>query len=215
MIRHHPADERLQQFATGALTPAAALAVACHLDVCLPCRRAVAGWTAVGGALLDSLQPAALEPGALERTLALLGTPAPMPGADRPLPPFLRGFDLPPSLRRQRIGGRLWLAPGIWIARVHAGDARSLSYLVYADRKTALPRHSHADHEMTTVLSGGYSDVLGDVDRGDFVETDETVWHAPATGPEEDCLSLICSDGPMRFEGVIARLIQFLAGRRY
>jgi putative transcriptional regulator len=216
MIRHHPSPDILCAYAAGSLPPGAALVVACHVEACPACARDVSLWEGVGGALLDETAPLAMSEGALDRALAALAGPVAKEPASPALPVWLRGNALPAALRRQTIGPRRWLTPSIWFAPVSVaprGGART--YLVYGRPNTTLPRHTHTGYEYTAILGGGYRDALGDFDAGDFVETDESVLHAPGVTADDSCLCLISSGGPMKVDGLIARLVQLYAGELY
>jgi len=216
MIHHHPSEDILSAYASGALEKGAALVVACHIDRCCDCRRNRAFWDGVGGTLLDNASPLALSEGALDRALKNIGKADAKPIPAAPLPPYLARFNLPGRLRKQTIAPRRWLTPAIWFAPIDtARQGRSCTYLVYARKNTTLPRHTHENREFTAVLSGGYRDTLGAFDAGDFVETDPTVLHAPGITDDAECLCLIASDGPMKLEGFVARLIQRYAGELY
>ncbi len=199
MTTHHIPADLLEDYARGAIEPGVAALCAY-----------------AGGAMLAEAAPAELSEDALARTLARLdAAEQEQPPAFRP-PAYLERFAIPAVLRRHRIGRRLWLAPGIWAAAVEAGAARSSrTYLVYADRNTELPRHTHSGREWTAILSGAFRDDLGRFGPGDFIETDETVRHAPAVTADADCLCLIQSEGPMKLEGIAARAIQLLSGFLY
>ena len=69
---HHPGDTLLIDYAGGALCEGASLAVATHMAFCPACRHAVAEMEAIGGALLDDLEPEPLSAGCLEALMALL-----------------------------------------------------------------------------------------------------------------------------------------------
>ena len=218
MSGHHPSMEVLSGHASGSLSAGAALVVACHVHGCEACRLEAAHWDAVGGELLLETPPQPLADGALESALARIEMrdSARAPRSGFALPKYLERFDIPRPLRDQAIGTRLWLAPGIWFAPIGIdSDARARTYLVYAGRNTTLPRHTHTGREVTAIIFGSFRDNLGTFDAGDFAETDEEVLHAPAVTDASECLCLINSDGPMRLEGVSAKIIQALAGSRY
>lgn len=216
MSRHHPSAETLVDYARGGLHAGAALVVACHLEGCAVCRREVSLWEDVGGTLLQAADPAPLSDAALERALARIeAEPAPQHPRRR-LPHYLTRFDITAPLREQDIGARRWLTPGIWFAPLRMeADSRSRTYLVYAKQNTTLPQHTHAGREFTLILHGSYCDTLGQFEAGDFAETDDAIFHAPAVTPASDCLCLISADGPMRLVGLPARMIQALAGNLY
>jgi putative transcriptional regulator len=216
MIAHHPSADVLQAFASGAMRASATLVTGCHVEVCETCRREVAVWSDVGGALLEASSPESLSATALDDVLARLDeSPAATPERAA-LPRYLERFNVPRGLRKQEIGSRLWLAPGIWFAPLRVkSDPGALTYLVYADRNTTLPQHTHTGEEFTAILSGSYRDALGTFAAGDFAEADKSILHAPSVTQDAECLCLITSDGPMALQSLSARVIQTLAGRRY
>ncbi len=67
---HHPGDTLLIDYSGGALCEGASLVVATHLAFCPCCRRLVTDMDAVGGALLEDLEPEPLDPGCLDALLA-------------------------------------------------------------------------------------------------------------------------------------------------
>jgi putative transcriptional regulator len=216
MIQHHPSEEILASHASGALRAGAALAVACHLDACAQCRREAAVLDQIGGLLFEVAAPATLSEGALERALQQIGKDDWHEPEPAPLPTFLAPFDVPKRLRNYEIVPRRWLAPKIWFAPIITEPgAESCTYFVSAAKNVALPRHTHAGEEFTMVLSGAFQDDLGRFSAGDFVEVNDETWHAPNVTADAACLCLISSDGPMKLEGLTARIIQAYAGMRY
>ena len=216
MIRHHPSSDLLSSYASGSLNAGAALVVGSHVDVCAVCRKELSLLNSVGGLLLTRIEPASLGEGALDRMMKRLGDdPAPA-RAETPLPRFLNGFAIPKRLKAQDIGAKMWLAPGIWFAPVIADrEMESRTYFVYGAKRKTLPQHTHPGRELTVVLKGAYTDILGDFAVGDFAEADDTISHAQIVGPDSECLCLISADGPMKPDGFIARAVQSFAGHRY
>ena len=82
MIAHHPSDELLLAAAAGTLDAGAAIVLGAHLEGCATCRAALREFEAVGGAMLESTEPALMAPDALAKTLAAIDAPPP-PGAPR------------------------------------------------------------------------------------------------------------------------------------
>ncbi|HEY5046801.1 MAG TPA: ChrR family anti-sigma-E factor, partial [Rhizomicrobium sp.] len=193
MIRHHPSGDVLSDWARGALHAGAMLAVACHIHGCANCREETALWESLGGALLNSLSPTPLRDDALVRIFQRLDSAGAARAAprERRVPAFLRRFDLPTPLLKQRIGMRRWVTPDIWFAPIEVQPrSAARTYLVHAKRNTTLLKHTHVGREFTSVLFGSYTDATGTYDPGDFCEADETVVHAPAVSGEAGCLCL-------------------------
>jgi putative transcriptional regulator len=182
----HPAEEFLLDYAAGTTSQAETLLLAAHLVYCKVCRQAVQAARAVGGALLDTLEPARLPPNMLNRTLAAIE-------ADRPVaaPPSLSQFlgtqmthrgwrRLPGGFRMRRI-------PGESSGREGAGRV----WLLDAPPGMKVPPHRHVGDEWTVILSGLFLDG-GDAYRaGDFAYRDDRETHRPTIGPEGRCVSLI------------------------
>ncbi len=217
MTRHHPSPKVLSKYARGSLPAGMTLVVSCHVHGCDTCRQEVAVWESTGGALLLEATPAALADGALARAFARIdGNVAPATRAARKLPDFLERFSVPAPLHDQDVGSRMWLTPHIWFAPIRTSPkTRSRTYLVYADKSTALPGHTHRGREYTAVLHGSFRDGTGAFEQGDFEEADDSLSHAPAVTAESECLCVISADAPMHLHGRIARMIQSLTGNLY
>lgn len=217
----HPSEALLMSYGAGALNEGLSLAVATHLAFCPDCRRAADEIDVMGGALIEEEPAAPLSEEALQSVMARLdepeaeSRPTPTPSADftQPLDPSI------PNPLRDYLGGSFeslrWrrLAPGVRQFTVlprtaGGGNAR----LLRIAPKTPLPEHGHGGIELTLVLQGSYSDSLGQFGRGDLVELDEDVVHKPIADPGADCICLIATGAPLRFKGLLGRLLQPLVG---
>ncbi|MGF7173294.1 ChrR family anti-sigma-E factor [Azospirillum doebereinerae] len=215
---HHPGDTLLIDYAGGGLCEGAALVVATHTAYCPGCRRMVGEMEAVGGALLDGIEPdETLSPDGLEALFARIdreeaGRPprppcqpaarptaadAPRPLIPEPLRSYLGGGDL--ESRRWR-----FLQPGIRCIDLKAGP-NVTTRLVRMKGGVAVPQHTHGDMELTVVLDGGFSDELGSFQPGDVAIGDPSIDHRPVSDPE-GCLCLATTIGGLRLTGPIGRL---------
>lgn len=226
---HHPSDAMLVAYGAGALGEGLSLAVAVHLSHCPDCRAALAEVEALGGALLEDLPPAPLEALSLAATLDRLdreeapanpckamrirlhrskpkvpSTPDPVPALPRPLRAYVPSLD---DLSWQR------LAPGVrrveLLPRTASGGAAQLLRIAPG---TALPHHGHGGLELTVVLSGHFADELGRYGPGDLAEVDSDTNHQPIADSHRDCVCLIATDAPLRFTGLMGRLMQPFIG---
>lgn len=217
--RHHPSDATLLTYAAGSLSEGLSLVVASHLAFCGACHEAVAGGELIGGSLLDVLSPEALAAGSRDRVLAMIGASA-APASAAPPPP-LRPADplLPAPLGRYLkfdLAAIPWrmLGPGLRNFEVLPHDlarGANLRLLRIAPGRR-LPRHGHTGTELTLVLAGSYTDELGRFARGDVAETDDEIVHEPVSDRDEDCVCLIATEGPLKFESMIARVFQRFTG---
>lgn len=202
MISHHPANELLFDFATGAQPPALALAIATHLSFCPICRASVAGLEALGGELLSSLEPTPMGEGALATCLAQLDAPvtdravrSPRRPAPKRTPEALRrylGDDLT-SIAWQSVGGFFdevklpELTPGYRVSMLRVAPGGHV------------PEHGHEGNEFMVVLAGGYQSGGRHYQLGDFSSCDGSEEHTPIADPGEDCICLLVLDGPLAF----------------
>jgi putative transcriptional regulator len=207
-IRHHLSDQLLMGYAAGQLPEAFSLVVATHVSLCDECRARLAGFDAVGGALIEEGEAAAMDEAALEAAMARLDG---LPQATRserlkpagilpaPLADYVGG-DLS-QVRWKRIGG------GVKQAILPTGRDAS-ARLLYIPAGTAVPDHGHRGIELTLVLQGAFADANDRFGRGDIEIADEELEHTPVAMAGEDCICLAATDAPLRFRGMIPRLAQ-------
>lgn len=224
---HHPSDALLVAYGAGSLKEGLSLAVAVHLAHCPDCRATLAEVEALGGALLEDLPPAPLESLSLAATLDRLereeapgnpckamrlrprcsrpaAAPPPVPSLPGPLRAYVPSLE---DVSWQR------LAPGVrrveLLPRTASGGAAQLLRIAPG---TALPHHGHGGLELTVVLSGHFADELGRYGPGDLAEVDGDTNHQPIADSHRDCVCLIATDAPLRFTGLMGRLMQPFIG---
>ena len=202
-----PSEERLLAYAAGTLSPPESVVVATHLALRPRAAHWVEGLQAVGGEVLESIEPAAVADDLLARTLARLS--APSDEGPVTLEPANDMAELPEPLRRYALGPWRWIGPDMRVRDVLAprdGDCRVILLSIGAGRTT--PVHTHQGVELTCVLSGAYETDEGVFGPGDFEEADGEVHHRPRTVSAEPCLCVVALDGQIRLDGWIGRLLQ-------
>jgi putative transcriptional regulator len=215
MIQHHPGDELLLPLAAGRLGAGQAVVVSTHLEGCAECRARLHTLQALGGALLEQAEPAALEAGAWERTLQRIDRPAPeaAPAAPAPHPALPGDTPWPASLRGCHVSGWRWMGPGMRFARVAVPhDPAASLYLLRIGEGRSLPRHTHSGIELTQVLCGTFDDGRARFGPGDFDAADDSVHHQPVVQTGATCVCLAYVGARMRFDGRIAAVIGGLIG---
>ena len=207
-INHHPPEDLLASFATGALDAAERLVVAVHVAGCAGCGRFVQAMEQLSGAALEDAAPAPLAVGAFDAVMARIHEgPA---EAVRPLPPraIADHPDLPAILRRCRIGKRRRVAPGVSVQPIElSSPGRARAFLLQSAAGTRMLEHSHTGTELTCVLKGSFSHQGGRYGPGDFDYGDDDVDHRPIVGDEGPCLCLVAMTGDLRMNGFFGRLI--------
>lgn len=218
-VRHHPADHWILSLAAGSLDQAQAVVVSAHIDVCTRCRALFDRAEAVGGALLNSLAPAALSPGAFDRLMARID------GEEKPLQTSVAAAgapgvsDLPAALRHLVPNGfdaLAWrpLGPGLKGVRLPVGQGREDSrlWLLRGQSGRGLVSHSHRGAELTLVLKGAFRDESGRFGVGDIEDADGETHHKPRIEDGGECICLVAVQGMLRLQGLIPRLVQPFIG---
>ncbi len=206
-------EELLFGRAIGALPESASLAVAAHAALCPEASSIVHHHKAVAGALIETLEPATLNDGALDRALRAIEAEGDVPSAPIAAEPVRDGLDLPEVLRRYvgpDIEALRWkgIMKGVREAELPVSDgAICRTRLMHIDSGRPVIQHSHQGLELTLLLKGAYGDCTGEYARGDLQVADEEIDHKPVAFGGEDCLCLVVTDAPIRFTGPFGRLL--------
>lgn len=202
----------------GSLPENLAVVVACHLALCPDCAAEVRRLEAVGGALLEDVEPVALADDALAAVLTRLDVPQEPVSLPLPTAPDL-GVPLPAPLlarvarRPDRARWRM-VAPGvrhIMLAPPSGPKGGSLRLMRVAPGQR-MPRHSHPGLELTLVLAGGYTDALGSFAAGDMIDLTSETTHQPVIDPGEDCICLVAMERPLAFSNPLIGMLTRVLG---
>ena len=218
-IDHHPNDELLLDYSSGALDEGWSLAIATHLALCPDCRQTVRDMEAIGASFLEGLSPTSVSTaisGAVFNQLS--DNAAPLAEVDM----TRRGIaEVPPTLPeplRGYIGGDIDCVPwqrlglGAFQYRIPMEEQGLAVRMLKIPAGRLVPAHSHGGLELTLVLCGSFSDATGRYKRGDIQEVDETLEHQPHVAVGMDCICLAVTDAPLRFSSFAARLVQPFIG---
>ena len=222
-MRHHPDDDLLLSYASGAAEEAVALVIATHLAFCAQCRDAVALMETIGGNLLEDLPPVALSQTAFAGTAARLDQAKPFA---RPARAASRGasaragatiIEATPEPLRSYLGGDLpsvrWWRMGPSLAyKPLFRRGRTSVKLLRAAPGTDAGAHSHRGLELTLVLQGGFTDVTGSYGPGDLQVSDSALSHNPIADAGEDCINLAVTTDSLKFENLLQKIAGPLFG---
>lgn len=211
MINHHLSPQLLMAYAAGALPEAFDLVVAAHLSLCDACRAEAESYDALGGAVLENEETAALDEDSLAATLRLIETG--LPEAPEAAAPEATPGEVLPAPVRAYVGGGLddvrWQNIGRGVRQAllpMTGEARAR--LLYIPAGMSVPDHGHKGTEITLVLQGAFRDETDRFGPGDVEIADEKLHHTPVAEEGEDCICLAVTDAPLRFSGLVPRLAQ-------
>jgi len=222
-IKHHLDEATLVSYAAGSMSQAMALVVACHISMCPDCAARVREAEAIGGSLLDALEPAALDDSALDSLLAQLDMePELNANADlieqMPVTTVERQSDLPAPLSEYldcSLDDIPWkmIVPGVYRHELPCKSERGgVSRLLrIAPGKAMLP-HSHDGNELTLILRGSFTDEMGRFTVGDIADLDSDIEHQPLVDSDEDCICLIATDAPLKFSTLLGKVVQPITG---
>ena len=206
-IKHHISDSLLMAYSAGQLPEAFNLVVATHLSMCDDCRVALGAFDAVGGALVERGDEAAISDAALDVTLAMIAAQKPV--ADKAAPKI----GIFPAPLAEYVGGDLdavkWRSLGMGVRQAILPTAKGASVrLLHIPAGQAMPDHGHRGMELTLVLQGAFSDGVGRYNRGDVDAETEATQHTPIAEEGLPCICLSATDAPLRFTGFIPRMLQ-------
>ncbi|BCE03060.1 ChrR family anti-sigma-E factor [Marinicellulosiphila megalodicopiae] len=209
MIQHHPDMSTLISYAAGALSSNFTQLVKCHVENCSDCQAKIQEGEQLGGQLLN-MHPSSSEATQTssfddfwktninERVFSEANIVAPTSYED-----------MIESLK----DGQKWksLVPGIGQIKLMDGAQGTLRLFKIAPGM-AIPLHTHNGNEMTLILKGSYSDELGRFKAGDVADVDDDTDHQPIADTGEHCICLIATEAPLKFKGLLPRLMQPFIG---
>jgi putative transcriptional regulator len=206
-------EDLLLRHAAGELDASFSLLIETHLVMSAPSRHLLAQFEALGGALLDDIAPADVDPAALNRALSALDDGASVAETlrDRSCrrPRMSEGFSLPAPLADVDIYPWRWIAPGVRSARVALPEGSgSRAFLLEIAPGVTIPRHGHEGDEATCVLRGGFHDGDAHFGPGDLARVDERIEHDIVIDADMPCLCLIAMEGRTRPSSWFGRLYQ-------
>lgn len=177
-----------------------------------------------GERLQQALSALDVAPGASPAATSPAPAPARAASAPAPAPRRRRGpkvfsqplaVSLPGPLRPYVHGGLedlSWrrLKEGLSEAELPLPADGPRTRLLLLQAGATIPRHAHKGTEGVLVLSGGLSDRDRHMRRGDVMICDDSVIHDNVADPDEDCLSLVVTEGPIRLTGALGGLISLV-----
>jgi len=212
-ISHHFDDATLVAYSSGTLTKGMALLVESHLEMCKQCTEHVHTSNRIGGDLLTKIAPVAMQRGSLDQVLGMLDS------VDMEVPvenEVAASGEVPQSLAAI-IGCDLdkldWKSMGLGVQQFDLKLGGSgATRLLRIQPGVSVPHHTHSGNELTLILRGSYSDEIGRFQVGDVADLDDQLEHQPIVDTREECICLIATDAPLKFSGLMGKLVQPFIG---
>ena len=207
-------EDAITEYATGNLSPAKHAIVACQSEICEEVSSRVAFQEQIAASMIEQVHTKALSPLFMGNVLANLPP-------QEAVPNIVNLENNTPGTLSHLLGCGLdkikWksLIPGVAVHDV-LGDRNNKAgdrlYLLKAKGGMQMPNHGHNGEEWTLILKGSYN--IGDkvFARGDLHIEDEDEIHSPHINEGEDCICLVMTQGPLKMQSFIPRLLQPLIG---
>ncbi|MBE0552073.1 MAG: cupin domain-containing protein, partial [Rhodobacteraceae bacterium] len=102
-----------------------------------------------------------------------------------------------------------WKPLGMGVRQAILPTARGASArLLYIPGGQAVPDHGHRGTELTLVLQGAFRDEVDRFGPGDLEIATDELEHTPVAEAGAPCICLAATDAPLRFRGLMPRLLQ-------
>ncbi|AQS46677.1 MULTISPECIES: ChrR family anti-sigma-E factor [Thioclava] len=204
-ITHHLPDWLVRSYATGSLGHAFSLVVAAHVSQCDECRARLEAEELAGGLVLDELEGMAPSDDLRRRVFDGLDDDDVIVAAQ----PARAGIYPGAVVEAMGADNPRWRALGGGIKQaILSEDKEGSARLLYIPPGMAVPDHTHGGLELTMVLQGSFSDETGRFGVGDVEVADDDLDHTPIAGMEDVCICLAATDAPLKFKGLLPRLLQ-------
>ncbi|MEL7029458.1 MAG: ChrR family anti-sigma-E factor [Pseudomonadota bacterium] len=206
MATHLLPSDLLYAYAAGHCAPAMRLLISTQMQLCDETARRVEELEALGGALLERVEPTAMSEGALETVLARLdASPAETSGSTAANDDDVEAFPAPlREAAREALKTASWrfAGPGIRTLTLPV-DGHAKAELLRIQPGSGAPRHGHKGAEITLVVRGAFRDETGVYGAGDVSVASPDVEHRPIAEPGETCYALAVTDAPLAFTGAL------------
>lgn len=209
-------EDAITDYALGTLSPAKHVMLACQSEISEAVAERVAFQENIAGSMIEDGTSETLSPLFMGNVLANLPS---QEGSHAASADEQEG--LAPKSLRHMLGHGLkdmkWksLIPGIAVHDV-MGNRKTVDgdrlYLLKAKGGMRMPDHSHTGEEWTLLLTGSYT--VGDkrFTRGDMHIEGEDELHAPHIDEGEDCICLVMTQGPLKMQGWLPKVVQKVVG---
>jgi putative transcriptional regulator len=200
-ITHHPSDETLFAYVSGALDPGRRFVIAVHVKGCQRCQGETVMMETMAGELMAGLEPVAMTDSALGAALEHLDGAASVGLPDEAA--------LAAAVASPEAGRWNWIGPGVHMRPLYRPDAGGTRvFLLKAAPGTGLPEHTHSGSELTVVLQGAFVHSGGRFAAGDCDDADTDDEHNPVVDAGQACICLVAMDGQLKLQGLLGRLMQ-------
>ena len=210
---YHPSESWLLDYALGNLPELFEAVIRPHVGVCAYCRDAITFAERLGGDILAATPATGgtLDASAIcdhhEQDETHSGTISRAEDVADDIEQLVATYlnSSLDALPWRRIG------KGLRICRLAEHDGTRM-WMLRGEPGMVLPQHTHVGSELTLVLKGAYfcgSDIYS---AGDIEDADESTEHQPVITRDDECICLAVTQGKLRFQNWLPRLVQPILG---
>jgi putative transcriptional regulator len=208
-------EDAITDYALGTLSPAKHVMLACQSEISEDVAERVAFQEEIAASLIENGDGQALSPLFMGNALAAL------PQQEGASSSANEQDGLAPKSLRHMLGHGLkdmkWksLVPGVAVHDI-LGNRKTVNgdrlYLLKAKGGMKMPDHGHNGEEWTLILTGSYCVGEKRFTRGDMHIEGEDEIHAPHIDEGEDCICLVMTQGPLKMQGWLPKVVQKVVG---
>ena len=210
MIKYHPSEQILQQFAAGELSPSVSIAVSIHLEMCTCCQNKVHALTEqiASSNLTVEEDMADIDDMNFDDIFDSIVQDETIETVHIAQPQFFtagnKKIAKPHALRQLSLSD--WSGLGkVNRSRVDLIDEEVHSSLLHIEAGGEIPKHTHKGEEVTVLLDGSFKDEMGEYHKGDFIWLSGEHNHNPVS--EEGCVCYAVVSDALHFSQGLSRLL--------
>lgn len=205
-VNHVLNDQLAMGYAAGVLPEAFDLVVASHISLSDEGRALVGSYEAVGACVMESCDSVKMDANAFAATLDRIKS-------DKSVVEKPKAASVLPEAIQNYVGGDVdkvkWRPLGGGVKQaILPTKGKAQARLLYIPAGQSVPDHGHRGTELTLVLQGSFADEVDTFARGDLEIANEDLDHQPVASMEADCICIAATDAPLRFHGLLPRLLQ-------
>ena len=212
---YHPEHDQLLEFSAGSIDPSLGLCISVHLESCEQCRQQLSKMDVLGGHMLQSLTPQAVDDrlfdsimDKIEQTEYSCAGSFAVNNTPNNLPKSIN------KLINHDLNSLNWRKHGSNIATAKLINDKGLkASLIRIKAGATIPMHGHRGNEFTVILDGSFSDKDGVYIKGDFLKRIPGEEHSPTATTDKDCICLAVLEAPIKFNNHFYEIFNRIANQ--
>jgi putative transcriptional regulator len=217
-VKWHPSSEMLLNHAMGNTNEAESLIISSHIAYCPACKAEVAKYENIGGFYLKNHEELNVSKSLWNNLLVKIDGLE----QDRKETNFIdhklstrlceKGVRIPSFLYQyvsDATDTKNWSSAinNVKYYNINFSESSYKGKMLEIPPGKIMPKHSHEGTEATMVFHGGYSDEVGNYNKGDLVILDDNDEHTPISSEQTGCICLVIYSGSLKFKGLLGSIL--------